>query len=207
MLLFRMGLVEPPPLRIIRAGRFPAGQHSPARQASPFDGYGPGLGPRFMPPASETKIGRRGVALVRVIATPIAPVSNAGWRSSRTTKRRRPRFWRKIGWMLPARTRNLPPICRINNFRGYNRPDGHAKQRAFEPTLHPVRPSGCAGIFRASDLLGGIRLTRRRAGHRHAWRAGCRQPQLFGPVFQSAGIPRRAFRPAGLRQEHAQRKR
>src|SRR5205085_11346933 len=33
---------------------------------------------------------------------------------------------------------------------------------------------------------------------------GCRQPQLVRPVFQSAAIPRRAFRPARLRQEHTQ---
>jgi hypothetical protein len=45
-----------------------------------------------------------------------------------------------------------------------------------EPALHPLRPSDRIEIFRPSNLLGGIRDTRRRAGHGDAWRTGCGQP-------------------------------
>src|SRR5690242_8092881 len=91
-----------------------------------------------------------------------------------TTERQRPRFWLKLTGQRPLALATHLLFVVENNSRGCKHPDGHAEQPTVEPTLHPIWPSDCAGIFRASDLLGGVRLARRRAGHRHAWRAGCR---------------------------------
>src|SRR5205085_8384745 len=59
-----------------------------------------------------------------------------------------------VSWLVSAWLALATHVHSRNIFRGCKHPDSRSKQRALEPALHPIRSSGRARIFRASDLLG-----------------------------------------------------